>query len=150
VFDHYGRFRTDMGPQGETYRVGEDCELSFRLKKAGEPILYWPQAIVYHPVSPHKLSKEHLLDYSWQASQTTAKMANLPLTIERRTKEILKTMPATVRNVAFYALNLVRNEPRAKLYHQCQLVELASRVHYYLTAKKDPRSEQCHLPPLLK
>ncbi len=69
VFDRYGLFRTDMGPQGETYRVGEDGELSFRLMKAGEPILYWPQAVIYHPVTPYRLSKKYLLNYSWQASQ---------------------------------------------------------------------------------
>jgi glucosyl-dolichyl phosphate glucuronosyltransferase len=137
VFDQYGRFRTDMGPQGGTYRVGEDGELSFRLKKAGEPILYWPKAIVYHPVSPQKLSKKYLLDYSWEASQTAARMANLPLTLDRRAKEVLKTVPATLENVAHYALDLVRNESQARLYHQCQLVELASRAYYYLTAKEN-------------
>src|SRR4030095_8206198 len=94
VFDRYGLFRTDMGPQGKTYRVGEDGELSFRLKTAGEPILYWAQDVVYHPISPYKLSKEHLLNSSWQASQTTAKLSNLPLTLERRAKEVLKVMPA--------------------------------------------------------
>ncbi len=63
-------------------------------------------------------------------------MANYSLTVERRFKEILKVMPAALKNLTYYVLNMIRNEPLAKFYYQCQLVEVASRVHYFLTAKK--------------
>ncbi len=86
VFMRHGGFRTDLGPQGnETegspgpearhsaamggrrrqatahFHMWEDTELGERLMSRGERIRYEPSAVVYHPVSEGRLTKEYFL-----------------------------------------------------------------------------------------
>ena len=63
VFDRYGRFRTDLGPQPGSEIRGEDSEFANRLMNAGERILYEPSAIVYHSVPTTRLRKSYFLNW---------------------------------------------------------------------------------------
>lgn len=64
MFEKYGSFRTDLGPQpsGQTCK-SEDIEFGWRLLAAGEPLRYEPAAVVYHPVPENRLRKSYFL--SW-------------------------------------------------------------------------------------
>ena len=57
LFDRYGLFRTDLGPVGSATIGGEDSEISFRFMAAKERVIYYPGAIVYHPIRQEKLRK---------------------------------------------------------------------------------------------
>lgn len=60
VFDRHGSFRTDLGPvQGNLLGKGEDSEFASRLLLAGEPLMYAPDAIIYHPVEKERMRKEY-------------------------------------------------------------------------------------------
>lgn len=69
VFDKYGGFRTDLGPQpGNELRScaslphgGEDSEFAERLFAAGEHLRYEPSAVVYHSFSQKRLRKDYFL-----------------------------------------------------------------------------------------
>lgn len=59
VFEKYGYFKTWLGP-GSKGQAAEDAELSLRLLRNNEKILYNPQAIVYHDKWLSKKDSEKL------------------------------------------------------------------------------------------
>jgi GT2 family glycosyltransferase len=60
VLDRIGPFRTDIGPTTGSEIRGEDSELCRRVAAAGEQIVYVPDAIVFHPVEPHRTEPRYL------------------------------------------------------------------------------------------
>jgi glucosyl-dolichyl phosphate glucuronosyltransferase len=61
MFEKYGNFRVDLGPRPGSELRNEDTEFGERLLAAGERLRYEPSALVYHPVSEHRLKKEYFL-----------------------------------------------------------------------------------------
>lgn len=61
MFDKYGGFRTDLGPQPGNAIRGEDSEFVYRLFAAGERLCYEPSAVVYHSIPENRLRKEYFL-----------------------------------------------------------------------------------------
>ncbi len=59
AFEKYGLFQTKLGVSAESAASYEDDEFGHRLIRAGEKIMYVPEAIVYHPVAPHRLTKAY-------------------------------------------------------------------------------------------
>jgi glycosyltransferase involved in cell wall biosynthesis len=60
MFEKYGSFRTDLGPQPGNEIRGEDVELAQRLLDGGERLRYEPSAVVYHPVPENRLTKQFM------------------------------------------------------------------------------------------
>jgi glycosyltransferase involved in cell wall biosynthesis len=63
MFEKYGGFRTDLGPQPGSEIRGEDSEFGARLLSAGERLLYEPSAVVYHPVADNRIQKKYFLTW---------------------------------------------------------------------------------------
>ena len=61
MFQKYGGFRTDLGPQPCSMIRGEDTEFGRRLLAAGERLRYEPSAVVYHAVPESRVQKEYFL-----------------------------------------------------------------------------------------
>jgi glycosyltransferase involved in cell wall biosynthesis len=61
VFQKYGGFRIDLGPQPRSTIRGEDTEFGSRLLAAGERLRYEPEAIVHHPVPAARATKKYFL-----------------------------------------------------------------------------------------
>jgi glycosyltransferase involved in cell wall biosynthesis len=59
AFEKYGLFETKVGVSAESAASYEDDEFGHRLIRGGEKIMYVPEAIVYHPVAPHRLTKAY-------------------------------------------------------------------------------------------
>ncbi len=59
AFEKYGNFRTEMGPAGDAPGGAEDTEYGRRLLLRGEKLRYAPDAIVFHPVDPIRLTKKY-------------------------------------------------------------------------------------------
>jgi glycosyltransferase involved in cell wall biosynthesis len=71
VFEKYGGFRTDLGPQpGASAQKSEDSEFGHRLLAAGERLRYEPSAVVYHGVPQNRLQKKYFL--AWWFDKSTA------------------------------------------------------------------------------
>jgi len=79
VFDKYGGFRADLGPgSGARFAYGEDSEFCYRLMKAGEKILYLPQAKVFHPVDRRRMEKSYLRRWYFGNGRATVRMDGIP------------------------------------------------------------------------
>lgn len=79
VFDKYGFYRLDLGVSGSTHTVTcEDTEFGLRLIRAGEKIMYCPDAIIYHPVDAGRTTKKYFLDWYFYNGVSLTRAAGLP------------------------------------------------------------------------
>jgi glycosyltransferase involved in cell wall biosynthesis len=79
MFAQYGPFRLDLGVRGSKHTITcEDTEFSSRLIKAGERIIYCPDAIVYHPVDPNRATKKYFVDWYYYNGVSLTRSAGLP------------------------------------------------------------------------
>ncbi len=135
VFEKYGVFRTDMGPKGKILGTDEDCEIGFRLRTHGEKLLYYPKAIVYHPVDPRRLSQEYLLKYAWNAAieRTSRNIKDRNPTLMRQAVAVVKSMMELSKTVVKYCF--CQDDPAVKMYYKSKLYGLSGRVYYYLLGR---------------
>jgi glucosyl-dolichyl phosphate glucuronosyltransferase len=63
MFEKYGGFRTDLGPQPGGVALSEDTEFGRRLQALGERLRYEPCAIVYHVLPASRLRTEYFLKW---------------------------------------------------------------------------------------
>lgn len=134
AFRKFGGFRTDLGPKGEVYGPYEDSEIGFRLKNSGEPILYFPRAVIYHPVLEYRLSKDYLLKHFWNAGFTRARLDDGPLPFIRRSKAIAKSIMYLTSRCAKYVFSFGPDRAAMKMHHKCH-VYYQTGVLYYHTVK---------------
>jgi len=57
VFEKVGGYHADLGISGKSQYRGQDKDMARRVLQAGMAVLYVPDAIVYHPVFPDRLTK---------------------------------------------------------------------------------------------
>lgn len=83
-FVKYGTFRLDLGVSGENRGITcEDTEFATRLFKAGEKIVYAPNAIVYHPVDPGRATKGYFLRWHYNDGRSQVRAFPPPTNIVR-------------------------------------------------------------------
>ena len=78
MFQKYGDFRTDLGPQPGSEIRNEDTEFGTRLLNGGERIWYEPAAIVYHSVSRERIRKEYFLAWWFDKARADIRQDGIP------------------------------------------------------------------------
>jgi len=78
VFEKYGGFRTDLGPQPGSEIRSEDSEFGHRLLVAGEQLRYEPSAIVYHSVPQNRLQKPYFLAWRFDKGRAEIRQFGIP------------------------------------------------------------------------
>lgn len=79
VFQKYGLFRLDLGVSGGRHTITcDDSEFGERLIKAGEKIMYCPDAVVYHPVDPVRTTKKYFLSWYYYNGVSVTRMSGIP------------------------------------------------------------------------
>jgi glucosyl-dolichyl phosphate glucuronosyltransferase len=73
IFEKYGGFRTDLGPNPANEVRGEDTEFGRRLMSAGERLRYEPRAIVYHSVPEKRVRKQYFLTWYFDFGRALAR-----------------------------------------------------------------------------
>ena len=63
MFLKYGGFRMDLGPQPGGEIKNEDVEFGWRILDAGERLCYVPDAVVYHSIPDHRVTKSYFLTW---------------------------------------------------------------------------------------
>jgi len=118
VFKKYGHFRTDIGPSPsrETPRAHEDTEFGSRLLAAGERLRYEPSAVVYHPVSPDRISKRYFLDWWFDAGRSGIRAFG----IRSKTKWYVAGVPLyLVRSLGLWTLRwMLSLKPHKRFYYK--------------------------------
>jgi glycosyltransferase involved in cell wall biosynthesis len=79
VFAEHGLFRLDLGVSGSTHTVTcDDTEFGDRILKAGEKVIYSPNAIIYHPVDPQRTTRKYFLSWYYYNGVSLTRTAGLP------------------------------------------------------------------------
>jgi glycosyltransferase involved in cell wall biosynthesis len=78
IFEKYGGFRTDLGPQPGSEIRSEDSEFGHRLLAAGERLCYEPSAVVYHAVPECRLQKKYFLDWWFDKARADIRAFGIP------------------------------------------------------------------------
>jgi glycosyltransferase involved in cell wall biosynthesis len=117
VFRKHGEFRTELGPADcQVGGGGDDTEMYERLVKAGESIMYSPQALVFHPVVPSRLTREYFRRWYRRHGECDA------LLEEVRGRRIFGIPPWLWRKTAQHALRYcVAVRQKKRTYYLCQM-----------------------------
>ena len=78
LFKCHGLFRIDLGKTGKRVFFGEDAEFYGRLLRAGEKLLYLPQAIIYHPVDSARMTKSNFKISYFNIGRSIGRRWNYP------------------------------------------------------------------------
>lgn len=78
VFQKYGDFRTDLGPQPGSEIRNEDTEFGTRVLNGGERFWYEPTALVYHSVPRDRIRKEYFLAWWFDKSRADVRQDGIP------------------------------------------------------------------------
>jgi glycosyltransferase involved in cell wall biosynthesis len=78
VFQKYGDFRTDLGPQPGSEIRNEDTEFGTRLLNAGERIWYEPTALVFHSVPRDRIRKDYFLSWWFDKARAEVRQDGIP------------------------------------------------------------------------
>ena len=73
LFEKYGGFRTDLGPEPGSEIRAEDTEFGRRVVAAGERLRYEPSAVVYHPVPEDRIGKKFFLKWRFDYGRGDAR-----------------------------------------------------------------------------
>src|SRR5262249_49743000 len=93
--------------------------------------LYFPRAVIYHPVSEHRLSQQYLLRHFWNAGLTRARMDDDQLTLVRRAKTILRSVLLVATRLAKYCWTCGRGKPAMNMHHKCLLYYQTGALYYH-------------------
>lgn len=78
MFDKFGVFRTDLGPQNGSEIRSEDSEFGARLLAAGEPLWYEPAAIVYHYIPPARAQRKYFQVWWFDKARGDVRQLGVP------------------------------------------------------------------------
>ncbi len=65
AIERYGAFDPSLGRTGKRLIGGEETDFFNRLARSGEPFYYVPQSIIYHHISPDKLTRDYFTRLSY-------------------------------------------------------------------------------------
>jgi glucosyl-dolichyl phosphate glucuronosyltransferase len=78
IFERYGGFRTDLGPQPDSILRGEDTEFGSRILAAGLQLRYAPSAKVFHAVPENRLQKKYFLAWWFDKGRSDVREFGIP------------------------------------------------------------------------
>jgi GT2 family glycosyltransferase len=118
ALERHGGFRTDLWP-------GEDTEMALRLWRAGERLVYLPDAIVYHPVDPERLTKPYFRRWFHDKARSMMRME-----VEIEGTRITGVPRYLLRMALVEALRWVAaiGDPVRRFHHECQLSGIWGQV----------------------
>jgi glycosyltransferase involved in cell wall biosynthesis len=116
LFEKYGGFRTDLGPEPGSEIRAEDTEFGRRVVAAGERLRYEPSAVVYHPVPENRIGKKFFLKWRFDYGRGDAR--EFPV---RPVRLFCSLLAWTLRW-------MVALEPRVRFYRKVVVWEKAGAV----------------------
>jgi len=125
AFTRYGGFDPRFGPMGQTLMRGEDVLFACQLMAAGEKLLYVPDAIVYHPVEPERLTKRYFLAYYYQNGRMDIRMYPVPSSTVRWFGVPRHLLRALLTNAARWMTSM---NPKKRFYYRLECVWLVGKI----------------------
>ena len=125
-FMKYGTFRLDLGVSGENRGITcEDTEFATRLLRAGERIVYAPDAIIYHPVDPRRATKAYFRKWYYNDGRSMARAFPPPPDIVRYFGIPRWSLRGVLVNSFKWMFSL---NPKRRFHHQLRAYREAGRI----------------------
>lgn len=115
VFQKIGGFSPQLGPAG--VGMGEDTEISLRMRQAGCRLLYVPQILVRHRLPQKRLTKSHFRKRFFGQGRAEAYYAALPVSLFRFGLYLVKE---TISKEVAAIWHLWAGRPALALRCQCE------------------------------
>jgi glucosyl-dolichyl phosphate glucuronosyltransferase len=143
VFQRIGGFRPELGPG--VIGLGEETELSLRMRKIGCRLLYAPQILIRHRLPRRRLNRGFLRKRFFQQGRAAAYYAPLPVSLIRFGLYVVKE--TIVQEVAAI-WHLRAGNPALALRCQCEARSHAGFLwQHSLFERRVPRALSEHHPP---
>lgn len=139
TFDTYGRFRTDLGIRtAGSFVGGEDSEFGQRLLRAGETIMYAPDAVIAHPVDPERARKRFFTRWYFDHGRAQMRTDAIPADVVRYGGVPRYLIRALAVAAAKWALG---TRPRARLYYKLECYRIAGEMAEALALSRTRREQ---------
>ncbi len=137
-----GEFLPDLGPGA--IGLGEETELTLRMRKAGCHLVYAPQILVWHCLPRKRLTKEFIRRRFFQQGRAEAYYARLPVSPVRFSLYVLKT---TILAEIMALWHLSSGRPAMALRRQCQARSQAGFLWQHWLFKRGAAHRPASLTP---
>lgn len=129
ILDKVGSFNVSLGRKGKIMLDAEEVELCSRIRKAGGQIWYTPEALVFHTVSPQRLTKKYFTNISYWKGRSGARVSlQRDGLIPAFLRAIKRSIKLPINTAAGILFSLTGN-PACSFYHVCE-----SRIDFgYIT-----------------
>lgn len=117
AFQRYGMFRTDLGPTAGSEVRGEDHELCWRLLRAGERLLYAPNAVISHPVEKRRMDRRYFEAWYYGMGQSRPRLERAPESATRYFGVPRYMIRWYLRDLVLWLTSLT---PRRRFYYRLQ------------------------------
>ena len=151
IFERYGCFNESLNLGVKSIPMLEDIEFCQRLLENGENMLYIPDAIVYHPVVPERLTKKYFRTHAFKSGRAQYVIRNMEsrghyvmLNLRKNRRSLLNVPLYFVHSIAditkSYLVSLCGRNPQAAQYYQNMLVYYLGIMYECFAQRKSQSS----------
>ncbi len=131
-FEKYGYFRTDMGPVGDDYIMGEDAEFCMRLVKGGEKLVYSPEVLTYNIVHRDRVSKQYCKRYHFRFGRVTAQFFEAKESTRMYWGIPRYLFREYVETLLLWATSPFNGKRRTGFYYRLKLSRIAGEIYEHV------------------
>jgi len=132
LFLKYGNFREDLGRVGYGGIPCEDTEFCSRLLKNKETILYYPKAIVYHPVSSFRMSKEFIKSWHYRNGISTVRKGGRRFPLFDIVRFFIRILAFIPFYILFFLLGLLTFNKKIYYWSEFKFIRVLGQLREFL------------------
>lgn len=132
LFNKYGNFREDLGRVGYGGIPCEDTEFCSRLLKTKEPIFYYPKAIVFHPVSSYRMSKEFIKSWHYRNGISTVRKDGRSLIFLDIARFLIRIFLHIPCFILFFIFGLITLNEKMRLWGEFKFIRVLGQLREFL------------------
>ena len=136
IFKKYGGFNEKLINATRPLPMSEDTEFCFRLMKNREKILYFPKAIVYHPVYQNRLKKEYFRKWYFKSGRATALMDGVPGNSVRYFNVPRFIFRSLLRNMYQYFLSIISFNSTRTFFCELRTLYVLGVIYEYFNQRR--------------
>lgn len=135
AFEKYGNFDIRYGRKGRCLIGGEDSELSLRLLKNDEKIMYFPDIVVYHKVDKNKINKSYFSKWSFWTGFSVYSIR--PFAFNKNPRHLLLFLIKDfLRNFFILASQLISADKKRRFFSKMRFILSFGSILGYLNYKR--------------
>ncbi|MBI2996543.1 MAG: glycosyltransferase family 2 protein [Candidatus Melainabacteria bacterium] len=132
LFQKYGKFREDLGRVGYGGIPCEDTEFCSRLLRGSEKIFYYPKAIVFHPVSAYRMSKEFIKSWHYRNGISTIRKGGRNFPVLDLFRFLTRVFILIPYYLLFFLIGKILLNDKISSWGQFKLIRILGQIREFL------------------